>query len=137
VPFVVKKEVKMIEDKIFFKVECYQIQGAIFEVYKEIGAGFLESVYQECLEKEFLIRKIPFEKQVEIKLKYKGDLLQQYFKADLICYETIIIELKACKSLEPIHRAQVLNYLKATGLRLGLLVNFNAYPKAAVERIIL
>ncbi len=122
---------------ILYKNECYQIQGAIFEVYREIGTGFLESVYQECLEKEFSIRNIPFQRQVEIKLSYKGDLLQQYFKADLICYESIIIELKACKSLEPIHKAQILNYLKATGLRLGLLVNFNAYPKAIVERIIL
>lgn len=122
---------------ILYKDESYQIQGAIFEVYKELGAGFLESVYQECLEKEFMLRKIPFEKQVEIKLSYKGEPLQQYFKADLICYNSIIIELKAVKSLDPIHTAQVLNYLKATGLRLGLLVNFHSYPKVEIERIIL
>ena len=123
--------------ELIFKEETFSIRRAIFEVYKEIGAGFLESVYQECLEREFLRAKIPFQKQVEIKISYKGDMLQQYFKADLICYESIIIELKVCKSLEPVHRAQVLNYLKATGLRLGLLVNFNAYPQVAIERIIL
>lgn len=122
---------------LLYKEECYQIQGAIFEVYKEIGSGFLESVYQECLEKELSRRNIPFQRQAEIRLAYKGDSLQQYFIADLICFNSILLELKATKSLEPIHRAQVLNYLKATGLRLGLLVNFNAYPKAAIERIIL
>lgn len=122
---------------LLYKEECYQIQGAIFEVYKEIGTGFLESVYQECLEKELSIRNIPFQRQAEIRLAYKGDSLNQYFIADLICFDLILLELKATKSLEPIHRAQILNYLKATGLRLGLLVNFNAYPKAAIERIIL
>ncbi|KFI23679.1 GxxExxY protein [Nitrosococcus oceani] len=122
---------------ILYKDECYQIQGAIFEVYREMGGGFLESVYQECLEKEFLRKSLPFRKQVEIPLSYKGDSLQQYFRADLICFDSILIELKACKSLDPIHRAQVLNYLKATGLRLGLLVNFSAFPKAVIERIIL
>jgi len=122
---------------LLYEEETFAIRGAIIEVYKEIGTGFLESVYQECLEKELLIRKIPFKKQVDLKLSYKGEPLQQYFKADVICYESIIIELKACKSLEPVHRAQVLNYLKATGMRLGLLVNFSAYPKAVIERIIL
>lgn len=121
---------------LLYKEECYQIQGAIFEVYKEIGAGFLESVYQECLEKELSRRAIPFQRQAEIRLAYKGESLQQYFVADLICFGSILLELKASKSLEPIHRAQVINYLKATGLRLGLLVNFNAYPKAAIERIV-
>ena len=108
---------------IIFKNESYRIQGAIFDVYKEMGAGFLESVYQECLEKELSRRNIPFRRQVELKLLYKGERLGQYFVADLICYDSILLELKACKALEPIHRAQVLNYLKATGLRLGLLVN--------------
>ncbi|MBF0102517.1 MAG: GxxExxY protein [Desulfobacterales bacterium] len=123
--------------EILFKDESYEIQGAIFEVYKEIGAGFLESVYQECLERELLLRGIPFQKQMEIELTYKGQKLNHFFKADLICYDSIIVELKACKSLEPIHRAQVINYLKATKMNLGLLVNFNAYPKVQIERIVL
>ena len=122
---------------ILYQEETYQIQGAIFEVYKELGTGFLESVYQECLEKEFVIRNIPFERQAEFKLTYKGQPLQQYFKADLICYKSIIIELKTVKTFDPIHRAQVLNYLKAARLRLGLLVNFHSFPKAEIERIIL
>ncbi|HMZ59936.1 MAG TPA: GxxExxY protein [Leptospiraceae bacterium] len=122
---------------ILYQEESYQIQGAIFEVYKELGTGFLESVYQECLEKEFVIRNIPFERQAEFKLTYKGQPLQQYFKADLICYKSIIIELKTVKTFDPIHRAQVLNYLKAARLRLGLLVNFHSFPKAEIERIIL
>ncbi|WP_319562877.1 GxxExxY protein [Marispirochaeta sp.] len=125
------------EEKILFKEECYQIQGAIFDVYKEIGPGFLESVYQECLEKEFFLRNIPFQKQAEISIKYKKQKLDQFFKADLVCYNSIIVELKACKSIEPIHRAQVINYLKATHLRLGMLINFNAYPKVQIERIVL
>jgi len=125
------------EEKILFKEECYQIQGAIFEVYKEIGPGFLESVYQECLEKELTLKNIPFQKQVEVKIDYKGQELNQRFKADLICYNSIIIELKACKAIDPIHRAQVMNYLKAIKIRLGLLINFNAYPKVEIERIVL
>lgn len=125
------------EEEILFKKECYLIQGAIFEVYKEIGAGFLESVYQECLERELKLRELPFQKQVEIQIEYKGQLLDQFYKADLICFDSIIIELKACKVIEPIHRAQVMNYLKATKLRLGLLVNFNAYPKVEIVRIVL
>ncbi|MDA8410688.1 MAG: GxxExxY protein [Treponema sp.] len=123
--------------ELLYREECFKIQGSIFEVYKEMGPGFLESVYQECLVRELMERGIPFQQQCEIRIRYKGDAIQQYFKADLICYDLIIIELKACKSLEPIHRAQLMNYLKATGKRLGLLVNFNAYPKVDIERIIL
>lgn len=132
-----KHESHEMREKILFKDESYAIQGAIFEVYKEVGAGFLESVYQECLEKELTLRNIPFQKQFEIIIKYKDQVLNQYFKADLICYNSILIELKACKAIEQIHRAQVINYLKATKIRLGLLVNFNAYPKVEIERIVL
>jgi GxxExxY protein len=121
---------------LFFKEECYQIQGAIFEVYKEIGPGFLESVYQECLEKELSLRNIPFAAQVDIRINYKGQVLNQYFKADLVCYDSIILELKACKAIDQIHQAQLINYLKATGKKLGLLVNFNAYPKVEIQRIV-
>ncbi len=122
---------------LLFEKETFAIRGAIFEVYKEIGPGFLESVYQECLEKELKLRELPFKKQVEIQIEYKGQLLDQFYKADLICFDSIIIELKSCKAIEPIHRAQVINYLKATKLRLGLLVNFNAHPKVEIERIVL
>ncbi|MGK5095512.1 GxxExxY protein [Deltaproteobacteria bacterium TL4] len=123
--------------EILYKEECYQIQGAIFEVYREMGCGFLESVYQECLEKELLKREIPFLAQQELKLFYKGEVLKQTYKPDLICFDKIIVELKALSQVTGDHRAQVLNYLKATRLSLGLLVNFGHYPKATVERLVL
>lgn len=123
-------------EKILYRDEVFHIQGALFEVYREMGCGFLENVYQECLEKEFNLCKIPFEAQKELQLKYKDEPLKQTYKPDFICYGKIIVELKACKETCPEHRAQVFNYLKATGLRLGLLVNFGHYPKATVERII-
>ncbi|MFZ4081614.1 MAG: GxxExxY protein [Pirellula sp.] len=122
--------------EILFKDECYAIQGAIFEVYREMGCGFLESVYQECLERELRSRNIPFITQPDLRLTYKGELLQQTFKPDLICYSQIIVELKAVKAIAPEHIAQVINYLKATGIKLGLLVNFGDYPKATVQRLV-
>ncbi len=122
-------------EKILFKDECYAIQGAIFEVYREMGCGFLESVYQECLEKEFRSRELSFEAQKELFLSYKGERLDQIYKPDFICYSKIIVELKAVKGIAPEHKAQLLNYLKATGLELGLLVNFGAYPKVEIIRI--
>lgn len=123
-------------EKIVFKDESYKIQGVIFEVYREIGPGFLESVYQECLEIELAKHRIPFQSQADINIRYKEITLNQYFKADIICYDKIIIELKAVKQLDNIHRAQLFNYLKATGMKLGLLVNFCSYPKVTIERIV-
>ncbi|MDQ7050393.1 MAG: GxxExxY protein [Enterobacterales bacterium] len=110
--------------KILFKDECYQIQGAIFDVYREMGCGFLEAVYQECLEKELTARGIPFVSQPELNLLYKGKNLTQKYRPDIICYNQIIIELKAVKKISPIHKAQLMNYLKVTKLKLGLLINF-------------
>lgn len=124
-------------DSILYKDECYQIQGAVFEVYREMGCGFLEAVYQECLERELKQRNIPFMAQSVLKLEYKGEALTQIYKPDLICFDSIIVELKAISSTSGEHQAQVLNYLKATGMRLGLLVNFGCYPKATVERLVL
>jgi len=115
----------------------YAIQGTVFDVYRELGCGFLEAVYQESLEMELISRRIPFESQKELRLSYKGELLNLTYKPDLVCYGNIIVELKAVKVIEDIHRAQLFNYLKATGLRLGLLANFGHYPKATVERIIM
>lgn len=124
-------------EKILFKEECYQIQGAVFEVYREMGCGFLEAVYQECLVRELSTRGIPFDAQQDLTLNYKGIPLKQIYKPDFICFEKIILELKAVKEIAPEHKAQVINYLKATGMRLGLLVNFGHHPKAQIERIIL
>lgn len=122
---------------VLYKEECYEIQGAGFEVYREMGCGFLESVYQECVERELIECNIPFVAQPELVLQYKGSVLKQKYQPDLICHGKIIIELKAVKKVAPEHQAQILNYLKATGLRLGLLVNFGCYPKATVQRFIL
>ena len=122
-------------ENIIYKDECYAIQGAIFEVYREMGCGFLESVYQECLKNELGDKKIPFVSQPELNILYKGKLLKQLYKPDLICYDRIIVELKAVSKVAPEHKAQVLNYLKATGMRLGLLVNFGEYPKVNIIRL--
>lgn len=124
-------------DNILYKDECYQIQGAIFEVYREMGCGFLEAVYQECLESELKLRNIPFVAQSILQLNYKGEALNQIYKPDLICFDSIVVELKALSSISGEHHAQVLNYLKATRMKLGLLVNFGCYPKATVDRLVL
>jgi GxxExxY protein len=123
--------------EIIYKDESFLINGAIFEVYKEIGSGFLEAVYQECLGREFARQNIPFTAQPELKIWYKDKPITQTYKPDFICFDKIIIELKAVTELSPIHRAQVLNYLRITKMKLGLLVNFCAYPKVQIERITL
>jgi GxxExxY protein len=133
----ITKNTKSTKEKILFKEECYQIQGAIFDVYREMGCGFLEAVYQECMEKELGKRSIPFVAQPELRLTYKGESLRQTYKPDFICYEKIIVELKAVKEIAPEHKAQVINYLKATGMKLGLLVNFGTFPKASITRLAL
>jgi GxxExxY protein len=127
----------MNEEKILYKEECYQIQGAIFEVYREMGCGFLESVYQECLLREFSDRIIPFIAQKELSIFYKSVKLEQIYKPDFICFDKIILELKAVKELLPEHEAQLFNYLKATGLKMGMLINFGHYPKAQIKRIVI
>ena len=124
-------------EKLLFKEESYQIQGAIFEVYREMGCGFLEAVYQECLEREFATRSIPFVAQPDLTLNYKGEPLRQMYKPDFICFDNIIVELKAIKDIGPEHKAQVINYLNATSMKLGLLVNFGAHPKASITRLVL
>ncbi len=124
-------------NNIILKDESYLIQGAIFDVYREMGCGFLESVYQECIEKELRLKNIPFVEQQQLKLQYKGQTLKQIYKPDIVCYNSIIIELKALSKITPKHKAQVMNYLKASGIKLGLLVNFGSYPKVTIERIVL
>ena len=123
--------------KLILEDESYAIRGAVFEVYREMGCGFLEAVYQECMEKELTKQGVPYEAQKELNLLYKGERLKQVYKPDLLCHGSIIVELKAVKQIAPEHRAQVINYLKATGVRVGLLVNFGAYPKATIERLVL
>jgi len=122
--------------EIVYKDESYRIVGACFEVYNEKGCGFLEGVYQECLEIELDFQGIPFQAQQELGLDYKGKSLRQVYRPDFICFGKIIVELKAVSKLTDEHRAQVHNYLKATGMQLGLLVNFGHYPKLEYERIV-
>jgi len=123
--------------KIIYPEESYAIQGALFEVYRIMGCGFLEAVYQECLWHEFIKRQIPYRAQAELTLRYKEISLVQTYKPDFICFDKIIVEIKAVKDLGDEHRAQVFNYLKATGHRLGILVNFGHFPKATIQRIVL
>jgi len=132
---VTAKDANDAKKELLFKDECYAIQGAVFNVYHEMGCGFLEAVYQECLEREFIERSIPFHAQIDLKLRYKGTELCQTYKPDFICFEKIIVEIKAVKTLASEHTAQLLNYLKATGLELGLLVNFGSFPKTEIKRI--
>lgn len=123
--------------EIIYKQECYAIQGAVFEVYREMGHGFLEAVYQECLLKELQNRQIPCTVQPMLRLLYKGQLLEQVYIPDFVCYEKIIVELKAVKAIASEHTAQVVNYLRATNMKLGLLVNFGSCPKATINRFVL
>jgi GxxExxY protein len=121
---------------LLFKDESYALVGACFEVYNAMGQGFLEAVYQESLEIELGLRGIPFVALPQLQLTYKGYVLKKTYQPDLTCFGQIIVELKALSDLADEHRSQVHNYLKATGLRLGLLVNFGHKSKLQYERIV-
>ncbi len=121
---------------LIYKDECFKIIGACFEVYNEKGCGFLESVYQECLEIEHEYQKIPFLPQQQLRLFYRGKELKQKFIPDFICYGKIIVEIKAVSKLTDEHRAQIINYLNATGYELGILVNFGGHPRLEWERLV-
>ena len=123
--------------KLLYADETYKILGACFEVYKRMGCGFLEPVYQECLEIEFNLQEIPFTAQKELILEYRGKRLKQTYKPDFIYFEKIVVEIKAVSNLIDEHRAQLLNYLHAAGYKLGLLINFGHHPKIEHERFII
>ena len=109
---------------LIYKNETYQIIGAAMEVHKTLGLGFLESVYQEAMELELVRRNVPFFSQKRIQIRYKDVCLSQYFVADFFCFDKIIVELKAVSNILPEHEAQIINYIKATDTKLGLLFNF-------------
>lgn len=111
---------------MLFKEESYQIIGAAMEVHRQLGCGFVEAVYQEALEDELQLRNIPYEREKELDITYKGKVLSKTFKADFICYGKIILELKAVKEFTDEHYAQIYNYLRASNLELGILINFGA-----------
>lgn len=121
---------------LIYNIESYAINGAAMEVYNNLGHGFLEAVYQEALEREFQIRGIPYEREKELTIDYKGETLNQTYKADFVCYGKIIVELKAVSEISDAHRSQVFNYLHATGFRLGLLLNFGCSDSLERERIV-
>lgn len=122
--------------ELIYKDEVYQIIGAAMEVYNQLGNGFLEAVYQDALVLELGIRQIAFQEQVSLELAYKGRILRHSYVPDLILFDKIIVELKAISALGPNEEAQLLNYLKATGMRLGLLINFGAQRKLEWKRMI-
>ena len=122
--------------EIYYKDECYKIVGAAMHVYNVLGSGFLEAVYQEALELEFQRCDIPYEREKEITINYDGQELKQKYKADFVCYGNIIVELKAVDELNDVHRAQVHNYLRATKIKLGVLVNFGGLNELEYERIV-
>ena len=122
---------------LLFEAETHAILGACFEVYREKGCGFLEDVYQECLKIEFGIREVPFVSKQVLDLEYKGQKLRKKYEPDFFCFGKVILEIKAAKNLDDSHRAQLMNYLRATNSKVGLLVNFGHHPKTQFERFIL
>ena len=115
----------------------YRIIGSAIDVYRNLGHGLLESIYQEALEIELAKRGIPFDSQIELKIIYDGKELKQTYKPDFMCYGKIIVEIKAVSSLDDSHRSQLYNYLHATGYKLGLLVNFGSSEGLEYERKVL
>ncbi len=120
---------------LIYPEESYAIRGACMDVYRVLGSGFLEAVYQECLEIEFKRRRIPYVAQKLLRLTYEGQTLKQMYKPDFVCYDKIIVDIKAISKLLDEHQAQGMNYLKAMGFKLCMLVNFGHYPLAEIVRI--
>ena len=121
---------------MIFEKESFAINGAMFEVHRQLGPGLAEKVYQEALEIELKLRNIPFEREKVFKIEYKNNVLNQHYVADFVCYDKIIVELKAVDVISDNHRAQLINYLKITGLKLGLLQNFNMVNMQPAERLL-
>lgn len=122
--------------ELLYKDEVYAIAGAAIEVHRELGPGFLEAVYQEALELELQARNIPHEPQKQLRVSYKERLLEKYYVADFACYDCIMVEIKAEKQLTDIDEAQLLNQLKATKLRVGVLINFGSKGKLEWQRFV-
>jgi len=124
-------------EEILYKNEVFQIIGAAIEVHKVLGCGFLEAVYQEAFELELTFISVPFVSQKVLNINYKGKLLSKGYVADLVCFDKIIIELKALQKISGNEESQVINYLKATGMKVGLLINFGSSGKLEWKRFIL
>jgi GxxExxY protein len=122
------------EKELIFKEEVYSIVGAAMGVHSNLGPGFLETVYHAAIKIELANRKIPFESEKSLPIFYKGQQLDTGYRADLICYDQIVVELKALDRLTSKEEAQMLNYLKATGMRVGVLINFGSHGKLEWRR---
>ena len=112
--------------ELLYKSEVFRIIGIAMEVHNELGPGFLEAIYQEAMELEFKHQNIPYEREKPLNVYYKGSLLDKKYISDFICYDKLVIELKALSELNSEHESQLINYLKATKLRVGILINFGA-----------
>jgi GxxExxY protein len=123
--------------EILLKDEVYAIAGAAMEVYYVLGPGFSEPIYQEALEIELTRRNIPFESQKHLLMEYKGAVLQKPHYADLVCYDQVVIELKALDRLSSVEVSQLMNYMKITKMRVGLLINFGSRPKLEWKRYVI
>ena len=121
---------------LLFEEETYAIVGAALEVYYKLGPGFLEPIYHEALAVEFALRGVPFESEKQMRVTYKGQVLEKTYYVDFLCFDHIIVELKSMVTLTQVEWAKVLNYLKVSGLRLGLLFNFGGRPRLEQKRII-
>ncbi|MEZ5993185.1 MAG: GxxExxY protein [Planctomycetota bacterium] len=122
--------------ELLYEEETYAIRGAAIEVHKRLGPGFLEAVYQEALQIELSFREIPFESQKALRISYRDQTLAKAYIADLVCYETIILELKCVSRITDRDRAQLINYLTATGLQVGLIINFGSRGRLEIERLV-
>jgi len=123
-------------DELVLREEVYAVVGAAIEVHRELGAGFLEAVYQEAMERELALRGIAFEAQRELVIHYRGQPLSKIYVCDLLCFDKVLVELKAMDRLTGREEAQVINYLKAAGLPVGLLINFGAHGKLEWRRLV-
>jgi GxxExxY protein len=126
----------MDKQELIYKEEVYAIIGAAIEVHKELGPGFLEAVYHEALGIELAYRGVPFTSKSLLRIKFKSGYLKKYYEADFICYDRLLVEVKAQKMLTSNDEAQLINYLKATELKIGLLINFGSFPKLEWKRFI-
>jgi GxxExxY protein len=122
-------------NKILYKEESFAIIGACMKVHRSLGAGFLEAVYEEALEKEFQTQQIPFKRQVKLDLYYENQKLKKQYRADFVCYDTIVLEIKAVSQMPVVFYTQLTNYLKCTNLELGMLINFGT-PSLTYKRMI-
>ena len=129
-----KKQAILKTNMLHNQEESYMLNGTAMHVYNTLGPGFLEAVYQEAFAIELSKRGIPFQREKELKIYYDGQKLKQTYRADFVCFDDIIVELKAVSQLEDSHRSQVYNYLKATGYKLGLLYNFGHHNGLQIER---